>query len=926
MKKLGVCFLIALVASVIVALVYFFRPKYLVFIVGDNAEKSSEERLAQPSNDDGRPRRPNGINDVDRKNLPELWSSPNVTEHILKRTDGGGDIVFVECPPGEFEMGFRPEKGNPFTKHKVRLTYPFWISKTQLTHGQCWIPGVCNTDKGSRWGHHSCSVEQMAAMLKYFNEKYASQIPQGYVIRFPTFAEYQYAYRANSTDSNDPYTHCQFEGEERKRVCFDNETRKGWNGNRRTWPRVWPAQVGLLEPNAWGLYDMVGNGFTYLCDRINPDLSGESHYEYKDLEVDPIIYEEDAGRMLMRGGDSPDWIYSDFFCTWRWAFTYRLVVGPDLEKKGREQALRKNASQYSAMISEMKKMLPKRKIGPANALKQRDIEIFSGCTLKFVECPSGIFTMGHEVSEGPFCLREVKISRPFYMATTRMTMGAWFKYLEITGQPISAELRKSAQRRGGDDSALCGISAEDWRKFLMWLNARHGKSRRGLVFRLPTEAEWEYAYRAGSNRVNDPFAWTVPIRGGQKYKVSDYAYMEDERRKDFIAYGNGDIVNTCWAAYTTDWKRKALVPPGIVGKKKANAWGIKDMIGNGREWVLDRFSCTRGKFPAKEYSQKRKMVDPVFGYELDNWDCQMCRGGDDGYAERKCWDDNGSGWDEDTHYPTGNFCFRLVFGPDLIAEKRSGVKTAEESTGGKNTEVSRIDKTVKRDRAELKKVCDTKGITHCWRFNGSLTDCVTALSATATGGARLKEKIVEYEERQSNVILGEGLLPIGDTDITIELWVSTKRINGADRMFMFGRDGSNRLVSVWNWKGEDMLEAIYNGNHCVLRPCFGPFELDVEYHLALVLERRKNDGWEATAYKQNAKTGKTITKRRVEIKNGWSPNAFNHKDSWLGGSYWGDGTSLASYNEVRIWNRALSEEELTKNAIKFYKAGETMKK
>lgn len=622
--------------------------------------------------DDGRPQRPNGLNDVDRKNLPKLWSAPGVREHVLKRSDGGNDLVFVECPPGDFVMGFREENGWAFSRHRVTLTYPFWMLKTQLTWGQFYMPGVSERGKGDRHGCNSFSCEQMAAYLHCLNDKYASQIPKGYVIRFPTFAEYQYAYRANSKDPSDPYTHDAFVGDERKRICHDNNTRKGWNGNRRTWPRVWPAEVGLLEPNAWGLYDMCGNGFTYLCDRVNPDLTHRTHFYFAEHETDPVIYEDDAGRMLMRGGDNPDWLYMDFFCTWRWAFTCRLVVGPDLEKKGRELMERTSLARHDATFAAMADGLAKRKHGPATLLGRRTVTLFPGCVMEFVQCPPGSFTMGHEVSNGPFRRREVTISRPFYIATERMTFGAWFKFLKATGRVVPEEQRAVARKRGGERCALCGLKDEDWNGFLMWLNDRSASDFKGAVFRLPTEAEWEYAYRAGASRQDDPFAWTVPFWGRQADAAAPFAYTEDERRQDFLRFGRGSVTETSWDAYTADWRRKMLVSPGQVGMKKANAWGLKDMIGNGREWVLDRFCCAAGKFPNETYGQLPQETDPFFGAELDKWDCQMCRGGDDGYAGRKCWDANGSDWGEDAWYPKELFCYRLVIGPDLVREKRGG--------------------------------------------------------------------------------------------------------------------------------------------------------------------------------------------------------------------------------------------------------------
>jgi len=639
-------------------------------------KKSATTSLAKSSNLNSRPKRPNGLKDIDRKNLPKLWSAPGVKEHVLKQGNGADDLIFVECPPGDFVMGFREDKGDAFYRHRVTLTYPFWILKTQLTNGQSYCPGICDSGKGGRHGRNGWACTGISAYLAFLNQKFSSQIPKGYVIRFPTFAEYQYAYRANATDPADPYAHDHFSGDDSMRVCHNSEARKGWNGNRRTWTRVWPAEVGLLEPNDWGIYDMAGNGYTYLCDRINPDVSAASHYRFSEHETDPIIYEENAGCLLMRGGDSPDWIFAHFISTWRWAFSYRLVVGPDLEKEGRKRAEQENLKRHDSLYQDMLGQLSDRKTGPSRPGSIKVIQFFPGQSMQFVTCPAGTFTMGHEFFKGPFYKHEVTISRPFMMATERLTMGLWFAYLEANGKPVPEEKRLYAKKRGGDRSALCGISSDEWKDFIDWLNGKFARAiPKGYVFRLPTEAEWEYAYRAGSNRADDPFAWSVPFVGNQAAAAQSYSYTEDERRADFLRYGNGRVTDTVWSAYTTDWHRMTLVDPGIVGKKKPNAWGLKDMIGNGCEFVLDRFDFDVGKFPVDEYCKETSATDPVFGFQLDKWGCQMARGGDDGYAGRKCWHmyqcDQCDYW-----YPTSLFCYRLVIGPDLIAEKRAG-KTAE---------------------------------------------------------------------------------------------------------------------------------------------------------------------------------------------------------------------------------------------------------
>jgi len=151
--------------------------------------------------------------------------------------------------------------------------------------------------------------------------------------------------------------------------------------------------------------------------------------------------------------------------------------------------------------------------------------------IDMVEIPAGSFIMGSERGwhdERP--ARRVRISS-FYIGRTEVTQGLWRKIMAYN--PSINQL--------GDDYPVDSVSWEDIKEFMARLNSRTGRN-----YRLPTEAEWEYACRAGST--------------------------EDR-------YGNLDAV--AWYGGNSGGS------PHPVGRKAANAFGLHDMLGNVWEWCAD---------------------------------------------------------------------------------------------------------------------------------------------------------------------------------------------------------------------------------------------------------------------------------------------------------------------------------------------------
>ena len=121
--------------------------------------------------------------------------------------------------------------------------------------------------------------------------------------------------------------------------------------------------------------------------------------------------------------------------------------------------------------------------------------------LEMVRIPAGTFMMGsdetemdHEPDEAP--IHEVTIAYDYYMGKTELTQAQW---LAVMGEWPDPENQPNEEEGLGDDYPACYISWEDCQDFVERLNAYVEEEGQGpAAFRIPTEAEWEYACRAGT--------------------------------------------------------------------------------------------------------------------------------------------------------------------------------------------------------------------------------------------------------------------------------------------------------------------------------------------------------------------------------------------------------------------------------------------
>jgi formylglycine-generating enzyme required for sulfatase activity len=191
------------------------------------------------------------------------------------------------------------------------------------------------------------------------------------------------------------------------------------------------------------------------------------------------------------------------------------------------------------------------------------LQLPGGVPLEFVEIPAGRFTMGSEripaVPGEPRAVPErlVALANPFYLGRFLVTHGQW--------QAVTGEAPAPGQAPDQPKTSLSYLDIHD--RFLPRLN----QLLPGYLFRLPSEAEWEYACRAGTRHPH--FFPATPQ--GYEQELAHYAWRDGQ--------------------------------PHPVGGKWANPWGLFDLFGLGFQWCEDNAS---ERYPA-EVGDGSAQVDPT---------------------------------------------------------------------------------------------------------------------------------------------------------------------------------------------------------------------------------------------------------------------------------------------------------------------------
>ena len=196
--------------------------------------------------------------------------------------------------------------------------------------------------------------------------------------------------------------------------------------------------------------------------------------------------------------------------------------------------------------------------------------------MKFTLIHAGEFYMGSEANDDEKPVHKVKINNPFYLGTYPVTQREWKAVMGDNKNPSHFK---------GDDLPVELVSWVEVQKFIKKLNEKEGTDK----YRLPSEAEWEYACRAGTT--------TRYSFGDSESELDDYAWY-DENSDD------------------------EMHP---VGQKKPNPWGLYDMHGNVEEWVQDKWHDSYDGAPTDGSSWERAGAFRVIrggSWDFIAWSCR----------------------------------------------------------------------------------------------------------------------------------------------------------------------------------------------------------------------------------------------------------------------------------------------------------------
>jgi formylglycine-generating enzyme required for sulfatase activity len=554
--------------------------------------------------------------------------------------------------PGRYGGGVVGGIWNEGPQHQVTITRGFWLFDTPCTQA---LWQAVMGDNSSRFRSPDRPVEQVAwEDCQKFLER-INELAPGLDLTLPTEAQWEYACRSGTDtatydgsleivgECNAPALDsiAWYAGNSGRDFELDNgEDSTGWPNKQYDHRRAGSHPVRRRKPNAWGLYDMLGNVWewchdglrTYasqaVTDPVGPTGRGADRVlrggswgslarivRCADRDADhPGLRDDSIGFRLARVQQSQEQASAPHVAaslrdadpvSERPAHVEASLRGAHPDLPGAE--LVRLAGTASAecplpparamvIATDCEKLTFQQINRPewASAIGRDRFGLWvefelSGkrekpITQRMRWIPPGRFMMGSPADEpGRPTKDELERYKPHWpdegpQHLVTITHGYWLFDTPCTQALWEAVMHDNPSRFKSPDRPVEQVSWEDCRKFFAEINGVF----KGLDLSLPTEAQWEYACRAGTDAAT--CAGPLDIVGECNAPALDpIAWYSGNSGVDFELDSGEDSSN--WPNKQYDHQRAGTRP---VAQKLANPWGLYDMLGNVWEWCLDR--------------------------------------------------------------------------------------------------------------------------------------------------------------------------------------------------------------------------------------------------------------------------------------------------------------------------------------------------
>ena len=557
--------------------------------------------------------------------------------------------------PGHFVMGSPPDESGRYDDegpaHPVLLRGGFWLGETAVTQG---LWSSLMGENPSRFVSGDRPVEQVSWFdaVRFCNALSARlDLPLAYRVgeggepdvellvdsegfRLPTEAEWEYACRAGTKtatwrgnldiigERNAPVLDeiAWYGGNSGVDFELDNGVdSSGWPEKQYDHSRAGTHPVAQKLPNPWGLYDMLGNVYEWCADHSEfpPEAYSES------ARTNPVQLR--GSLRVFRGGS---WLnYARYVrAAYRDAdapgdrsgsLGFRLARGPMQLPEARSSRVVVSVPDAGVAAEPQSEAPAQDSTGPVWVTRVGDVEH------RMLRIKAGRFMMGSppdEVGrfthEGP--VHSVELRQDFWLGETAVTQRLWMSLM-----------RRNPSRFVSPDRPVERVSWFDAVRFCNALSGhldlplayRVGEGERPDVkllldsegFRLPTEAEWEYACRAGTTTAT--WRGDLDILGQRNAPILDeIAWYGGNSGVGFELDEGYD--SSGWPEKQHDHSRAGTHP---VAQKLPNPWGLYDMLGNVHEWCADHSQRLSGSYSESARTNPVQLRGPDRVFRGGSW-------------------------------------------------------------------------------------------------------------------------------------------------------------------------------------------------------------------------------------------------------------------------------------------------------------------